>query len=65
MNEAWFDSRQGKEIFLFCKASMQALRPTQRALYPGVKWPGNEVDQSPRFSAGVNEWRYTSTPTYA
>ena len=72
MNDAWFDSRQRQEIFLLCRASRQAPRPTQCALqwvpevlYPGVKWPGHEADQSPRFSAGVNEWRYTSTPIYA
>jgi hypothetical protein len=68
MNEAWFDSRQRQEIFLFCKASRQALRPTQRAIQwlpeildSGVKWPPHEADQSPRVSAGVNEWSYTST----
>jgi hypothetical protein len=35
------------------------------ALSPGIKWPGNEADLSPPFSADVkNEWSYTSTPLY-
>jgi hypothetical protein len=30
---------------------------------PGVKWPGREVDHSPRRSAEAkNAWSYTSIP---
>jgi len=29
------------------------------------KWPGRKADHSPTSSAEVNEWSYTSTPTYA
>jgi hypothetical protein len=38
----------------------------QRALSPGVKRPGREVDHSPTISAEVKKmWIYTSTPLYA
>jgi hypothetical protein len=37
-----------------------------RGSFPGVKWPGREVEDSPPSSAEVkNAWSYTSTPLYA
>jgi hypothetical protein len=55
-----FDSRQGKEIFLYSTASRATLGPTQPpiqwvpgALSPGVKRPRCEADHSPPSSAEV------------
>jgi hypothetical protein len=67
-----FDSRLGLGIFLFITVSRTALGPTQPPTQwvPGslslwVKRPGREADNSPPFSAEVNNaWNYTSTPQY-
>jgi len=33
--------------------------------FPGIKWPGPDVDCLPQSGAEVkNEWSYTSTPLY-
>jgi hypothetical protein len=62
---------KGKRYFSSAKCP-DRLRLTQHAvqwvpeiIYPRVKWPGHEADQSPQFSAGVNEWSYTSASTHA
>jgi hypothetical protein len=37
-----------------------------RAVFPGVKWPGRDVDHSPPFSVEVKHgWSYTLLPLYA
>jgi hypothetical protein len=59
--------------FLFSTSFRSALGPTQPpikwvpgALFPGVKRPGREADQSLPTSAEVKKmWIYTSTPPYA
>jgi hypothetical protein len=46
-------------------SSLPILGPTQPDIQwtPGVKWPGREVDHSPRTSAKAKKtWIYTSTP---
>jgi hypothetical protein len=55
-----FDSRQGQVFFLFNIALRPSLGFTQPPIpwvsweiSPGVKWPGREVDRSPRSSAEV------------
>jgi len=59
--------------FFFSKMTRPPLGQTQpplwqvvRALFSGVKWPGNEVNHSSAFTIEVNnEWVCTSTPPYA
>jgi hypothetical protein len=55
-----FDSRQGKETFLYSTASTQPTQPTQPpipwvlgALSSGVKRPGSQTHYSPPYSAEV------------
>ena len=66
--ELWFYSQQGYEVFLFSRASRQALGPTP----PSVQWASgafglvirlsvHEVDQSPQSMDEVkNVWSCTS-----
>ena len=61
----------GKTIFLFSRACMPALGPTQPptqwlvGLFPGVEHSGCQVDHSPPSSTEVrSEWNNTSNPPF-
>ena len=59
---------RGKRSLSYPKVSGLSLWPTLPPVQfvPGVRWPGREVNHSPRSSAeGKNEWSWTSTPLYA
>jgi hypothetical protein len=61
---AWprFDSRQGKEIFLFATASRPPLGPIQPPIQC-VAWAlSQEVKRPGREAYVKNAWSYTSTP---
>jgi hypothetical protein len=70
LDDWWFESWQGVEIFFFTTASRPALMPTQPptqwvrgTLSLGVKLPGRKPDHSLPSSAEVkNAWSYTFTP---
>jgi hypothetical protein len=52
---------RGRDCFLFATA----YRPALGTLFPGVKRPGRQADQSPPPSADIkNEWSCTFTPSY-
>jgi hypothetical protein len=67
----WFGSRQGKEIFLFSRASRMALTPRSLLVsgclgrnFQGVPRPGLAAHYSSTCSAGfMNEWSYTTIPS--
>jgi hypothetical protein len=51
LDDPQFKSWEGQEIFFFSKMSTPVLGPKQSPLlcqdcFPGVKWPGHEVDHS-------------------
>jgi len=55
---------------LFSKTPTPAPTPTQPHIqrapgsFPGVKWPGSQIDHSPPSSVKVKNWRsYTSDPS--
>jgi hypothetical protein len=60
------DSFSAKTVIAF----EQALGPTERhiqlpqgAFFPGVNWPGSEINRSPPSSDGVwNVWNHNSFP---
>jgi hypothetical protein len=72
-DESCFNSRQEKEMFLFCKRSIQPLGLNQPsiewvpgAICPEIRRPATEADQSLLLSAEVkNVWRYNSIPPHA
>lgn len=66
--ESWLNIRKVKDILLFSKMSVQALKPTQHPtqLIPEVKRPGRKADQSPPSSAEIkNEWSYVHTSPHS
>jgi hypothetical protein len=68
-----FESLHLYKIFLISEMSRPALGMNKlsysmgkRAVFPGVQWPGRDVDHSPPFSAGVkHEWSFTLPHLYA
>jgi len=75
LDSTGFESRQGKQIFLFSNISRSHLGPwgplsplfsEYRDSFPQVKLPQREVHHSRPSSADFkNEWSYTSIPLYA
>jgi hypothetical protein len=52
-------------LFIALGHTQPPIQWVQGALFPGIKWPGCEADQSPPSSAKVKECMgYTSTPQY-
>jgi hypothetical protein len=63
VNDPGFNSQQRQEIFLFFETSRPALGPIRSSieLVERVKRSGSEADNSPQFSAEVNnDCSYTS-----
>jgi hypothetical protein len=67
-----FDSRQGqgRDFLLFVPGFRPTLRPIQppmqciHGVFPGLKRPGREADNSPPSIVVKNAWSYNSTPHY-
>jgi len=70
--KTWFDFQRGKQIFIFSKMSRQAVGPVQpliqlvpATLFPEVKQPGREAEQTPHLVARLGVSRSIPPDPYS